>query len=106
MSGGAADHLPGCALALAGWRASLCRAAGAGDAASHPSTASGQSKARQTEGEHGGASGAAKQLPRPLSMREEATAENAECNSQYIRKSSVGFRGQVRLVSARYWCCL
>ena len=106
MSGDAAAPLPGCALTPAGWPASLCRAARAGDASSHPSPASGERKARQTEGEHGGASKAAEQLPRPLNTRKEAIAENAECNLQYVRKSSVGLRGQVRLVSACNGCCL
>lgn len=68
--------------------------------------ASGERKAQQTGGERGDASEAAEQLPRPLSTHKEATAENAECNSQYVRKASVGFHGPVRLVSALNGCCL
>lgn len=106
MPGDAAVPLPGCALAPAGWRASLCGAARAGDTSSRPSPASGETKARQTEGERGVASEATEQLPKPLNTHKEAIAENAECNLWYVRKPSVGFHGQARLVSACNGCCL
>lgn len=89
-----ADNVRRCSCPAARRRASLCRAAGAGDASSHPNPASGVRKARQTKGKHWVASEAAEQLPRPLNTRKEAIAENAECKSQYVRKSPVGFCGK------------